>query len=114
MHQANSRTQLPETHTWEGSVVPQVDKSYHMHTILERSQEMHLQWKNSGSIFIEASKKGGLMHHSENLDLTEDQVSTQIWQAYKKYTSLKNDKGQHDHWLLNYVVFGIQSPSMIS
>jgi len=83
MHQANSRTQLPETHTWEGSVVPQVDKSYCMHTILERSQEMHLQWKNSGSIFIEASKKGGLMHHSENLDLTEDQVSTQIWQAYK-------------------------------
>jgi len=43
------------------------------------------------------------MHHQEHLKLTDDQVTACIWQAYKKYTSLKNDKGCRDCWLTDLI-----------
>jgi len=49
------------------------------------------------------------MHQLEHLDLTDEQVTAQIRQAYKKYTNLKNDKGQHDCWLAELIAAQAQN-----
>jgi len=61
-------------------------------------------WKRiQGGYLARVAKKGGMSHMPTNFALSEDQVSAHVCTGYKKYNTLKNDKGLWYWWLADLV-----------